>query len=480
MLVMFTIRGMSCGLPSVRDDLEFMLKNYKLGKYPKSSSDRKRCEKILSNYRNGESDRANSITESSTDSSTEEEKKTMFTNPVGAEFDARPEPDARPESDARPEPDTRPEQIDSGSEDSVDLEKMGPSSNPLTDTRIMTSQVPSRDTDVEDKQKESELGPLEQPRQDASSGDNHSTTDLEETKPVPVEADNSSIASPQVPTVELDQNLESSSESEPASEPQPDALPVHDVPPEPINSELDMRPEPEPESVPELMSVSEPQLDARPEDDMRPESVPEPQPHLDARPEPVNSELDMRPEPQPEPGFQPNAVPEDPEDECNTLLLNWRPEQDFLPLDFDEPDVITNVNDRFEEWSDPETITEEDNLIRMFEMLCPSQPVEPLPIPTIPEPEPKPKPKSVSESESEPRHKPEGPWPQPLSSSLPPVSRPIDLSPVKIPSLGCKCVFCVFTVARPVKAYVVVILVLLMLCCVAGFVTCGVWIAKIN
>ncbi len=246
------------------------------------------------------------------------------------------------------------------------------------------------------------------------------------------------------------------------------------------------------------MPVPQPQLDARPEDDMRPESVPEPQPHLDARPEPVsepqpqpdalpehdmrpepvNSEHDMRPEPQPEPGFQPNAVPEDPEDECNTLLLNWRPEQDFLPLDFDEPDVITNVNDPFEEWSDPETITEEDNLIRMFEMLCPSQPVEPLPIPTIPEPEPESVPESESESEHHPKH--EGPRSQPLSSSLPPVSRPINLSPVKIPSLGCKCVFCVFTVARPVKAYVVVILVLLMLCCVAGFVTCGIWIARIN
>ena len=76
MLVMFTIRGMSCGLPSsVREDLEVMLKDYKLGRYPKSSSDRKRCEKILSNYRNGENNRANSITESSTDSSIKEEKE---------------------------------------------------------------------------------------------------------------------------------------------------------------------------------------------------------------------------------------------------------------------------------------------------------------------------------------------------------------------------------------------------------------------
>ena len=155
------------------------------------------------------------------------------------------------------------------------------------------------------------------------------------------------------------------------------------------------------------------------------------------------------------------------------LRIPWDPMNNWKPLPIDDEEFETEKDCPFPfEWDDPSPLTLDDRIQRMVEVLRP----EPKPEPQ-PQPQPKPEPPTPS------------PVPTPLPGPHPPV---IDEHPPK-PNPRSKPPYDEIITGprfgsfpapkfepRKPSPYIIALFVVLMLCCVAGFITCGVLLAKIN
>ena len=149
------------------------------------------------------------------------------------------------------------------------------------------------------------------------------------------------------------------------------------------------------------------------------------------------------------------------------LRIPWDPMNNWKPLPIDDEEFETEKDCPFPfEWDDPSPLTLDDRIQRMVEVLRPE-----------PKPEPQPQP--------QPQPKPEPPTPSPVPTPVPlphppkpnPRPKPYD-EIIPGPRFG-SFPAPKFEPRKP-SPYIIALFVVLMLCCVAGFITCGVLLAKIN
>ena len=159
------------------------------------------------------------------------------------------------------------------------------------------------------------------------------------------------------------------------------------------------------------------------------------------------------------------------------LRIPWDPMNNWKPLPIDDEEFETEKDCPFPfEWDDPSPLTLDDRIQRMVEVLRPEPKPEPQPQPQ-PQPQPKPEPPTPSPV---PTPVP-GPHP-PVIDEHPPKPNPRSKPPYDEIITGPR--FGSFPAPkfepRKPSPYIIALFVVLMLCCVAGFITCGVLLAKIN
>ena len=159
------------------------------------------------------------------------------------------------------------------------------------------------------------------------------------------------------------------------------------------------------------------------------------------------------------------------------LRIPWDPMNNWKPLPIDDEEFETEKDCPFPfEWDDPSPLTLDDRIQRMVEVLRPEPKPEPEPQPQ-PQPQPKPEPPTPSPV---PTPVP-GPHP-PVIDEHPPKPNPRSKPPYDEIITGPR--FGLFPApkfeSRKPSPYIIALFVVLMLCCVAGFITCGVLLAKIN
>ena len=157
------------------------------------------------------------------------------------------------------------------------------------------------------------------------------------------------------------------------------------------------------------------------------------------------------------------------------LRIPWDPMNNWKPLPIDDEEFETEKDCPFPfEWDDPSPLTLDDRIQRMVEVLRPEPKPEPQP---QPQPQPKPEPPTPSPV---PTPVP-GPHP-PVIDEHPPKPNPRSKPPYDEIITGPR--FGSFPAPkfepRKPSPYIIALFVVLMLCCVAGFITCGVLLAKIN
>ena len=142
----------------------------------------------------------------------------------------------------------------------------------------------------------------------------------------------------------------------------------------------------------------------------------------------------------------PKFDPIPPEDVFSDLRIPWDPNNNWEPLDIEDEEFETDKNCEFPfQWNDPSSLTLDERIKKMVEVLNPKSQDE-MPLPSIP---------------TEVPSKEEGKNIRP---------RPIFVDTFSMPKV------------EPIKPnpFIIAVFVVLMLCCVAGFITCGVLLAKIN
>ena len=157
------------------------------------------------------------------------------------------------------------------------------------------------------------------------------------------------------------------------------------------------------------------------------------------------------------------------------LRIPWDPMNNWKPLPIDDEEFETEKDCPFPfEWDDPSPLTLDDRIQRMVEVLRPEPKPEPQP---QPQPQPQPEPPTPSPV---PTPVP-GPHP-PVIDEHPPKPNPRSKPPYDEIITGPR--FGSFPAPkfepRKPSPYIIALFVVLMLCCVAGFITCGVLLAKIN